>query len=161
MVTGLASWRIQRSILLSTNSFPLNIADGLTWVVNGSFWLGAAAGALAAPVLLDQNLFPVNVGWRLGFGIEGSGRIFNPDVARRFVPESPRWLVTHCRSEEAEETVKRIEADVETSTGRNLPLAHGSLEVHPRKVFGLGLILTTMLGRYRWQTQHFQPWCSW
>ena len=28
------------------------------------------------------------------------------------MPESPRWLVTHCRSREAEETVKRIEADV-------------------------------------------------
>ena len=70
-------------------------------------------------------------------------------MLRRFVPESPRWLVTHCRGEEAEETVKRIEADVVKSTGRNLPPAHGSLKVHPRKVFGLGLILTAMLGRYR------------
>ena len=70
-------------------------------------------------------------------------------MLRRFVPESPRWLVTHCHSEEAEETVKRIEADVVKSTGRNLPPTHGSLEVHPRKVFGLGLILTAMLGRYR------------
>src|SRR4029077_20524875 len=49
----------------------------------------------------------------------------------------------------AEETVKRIEADVAKSTGRNLPPTHGSLKVHPRKVFGLGLILTAMLGRYR------------
>ena len=44
-------------------------------------------------------------------------------MLRRFVPESPRWLVTHCRGEEAEETVKRIEADVAKSTGRNLPPA--------------------------------------
>jgi len=70
-------------------------------------------------------------------------------MLRRFVPESPRWLVTHCRSEEAEETIKRIEAGVVKYTGRNLPPAHGSLQVHPRKVFGLGLILTAMLGRYR------------
>ena len=35
------------------------------------------------------------------------------------------------------------------STGRNLPPTHGSLKVHPRKVFGLGLILSAMLGRYR------------
>jgi MFS family permease len=117
-------------------------------IVNGSFWLGAAGGALASPILLDQNLLPINVGWRLGFGIGGVLGL-SILMLRRFVPESPRWLVTHCRSEEAEETVKRIEAEVVNSTGRNLPLAHGSLEVHPRKVFGLGLILTAMLGRYR------------
>lgn len=32
--------------------------------------------------------------------------------ARRFVPQNPRWLVTHCHSEEADETIKRTEADV-------------------------------------------------
>ena len=75
-------------------------------------------------------------------------RTFNLN-AQAIRAESPRWLVTHCRSEEAEETVNRIEADVVKYTGRDLPPAHGRLEVHPRKVFGLGLILTAMLGRYR------------
>ena len=70
-------------------------------------------------------------------------------MLRRFVPESPRWLVTHCRSEEAEETIQRIEADVVKSTGSDLPPPRGSLEIHPRKAFGLGLILKSMLGRYR------------
>jgi MFS family permease len=70
-------------------------------------------------------------------------------MLRRFVPESPRWLVTHCRSEEAEETIQRIEADVAKSTGSDLPPPRGSLEIHPRKAFGLGLILKSMLGRYR------------
>ena len=70
-------------------------------------------------------------------------------MLRRFVPESPRWLVTHCRSEEAEKTIKLIEADVAKSTGSDLPPPGGSLEIHPRKAFGLGLILKSMLGRYR------------
>ena len=46
-------------------------------------------------------------------------------------------------------TIKQIEADVVKSTGRDLLPVHDNLEVHPRKVFGVGLILTTMLGRYR------------
>ena len=127
---------------------PAKYRGRIDLIVNGSFWLGAALGALASPILLDQHLFPVNVGWRLGFGIGGLLGL-SILMLRRFVPESPRWLVTHCRAKEAEETVKRIEADVTKSTGRDLAPVHGDLEVHPRKVFGLGLILTSMLGRYR------------
>src|SRR5262249_14276687 len=70
-------------------------------------------------------------------------------MLRRFVPESPRRLVTHCRSEKAEETIQQIEADVAKSTGSDLPPPRGSLEIHPRKAFGPGLILKSMLGRYR------------
>jgi MFS family permease len=127
---------------------PAKYRGRIDLIVNGSFWLGAAAGALASPILLDQHLLPANIGWRLGFGIGGMLGL-SILMLRRYVPESPRWLVTHCRNEEAEQTVKRIEADVVKSTGRNLRPPHGSLEVHPRKSFGLGLIMTWMLGRYR------------
>ena len=127
---------------------PAKYRGRIDLIVNGSFWLGAAGGALAAPFLLDQRLFPVNLGWRLGFGIGGMLGL-SILTLRRFVPESPRWLVTHCRSEEAEKTVKTIETDVVRSTGKQLPPVDGTLEVHPRKVFGLGLIFSTMLGKYR------------
>jgi MFS family permease len=127
---------------------PAKYRGRIDLVVNGSFWLGAAAGALASPFLLDQHLFPVNLGWRLGFGI-GATLGLSILLLRRFVPESPRWLVTHCRNGEAEEAVKQIEADVIRSTGCNLPPVNRTLEVHPRKVFGIGLVLTSMLGRYR------------
>jgi MFS family permease len=127
---------------------PAKYRGRIDLIVNGSFWLGAAAGALAVPFLLDQNLFPVNLGWRLGFGIGGVLGL-SILLLRRFVPESPRWLVTHLRSEEAEQTVRKIEAEVEAATGRKLPPAKGSLEVHPRKVFGIELIVTSMLGKYR------------
>jgi MFS family permease len=70
-------------------------------------------------------------------------------MLRRFVPESPRWLVTHCRVDEADQTVKKIEQGVAASTGRKLPPAEGSLTVHPRKSFGLGMIFASMLGKYR------------
>jgi len=45
---------------------PAKYRGRVDLIVNGSFWLGGAAGAVAAPVLLDQNLLPANVGWRLG-----------------------------------------------------------------------------------------------
>ena len=65
------------------------------------------------------------------------------------MPESPRWLVTHGRLDEAEKTVAEVEQRVEHSGGGRLPPAEGRLKVHPQKVFGFGLILRSMLGKYR------------
>jgi MFS family permease len=127
---------------------PAKYRGRIDLIVNGSFWVGAALGALAVPFLLDQNLFPPDVGWRLGFGIGG---ILGLSILllRRFVPESPRWLVTHLRGAQAEQTVRAIEAEVEAATGRQLPPTQGTLEVHPRKAFGIELIFDSMLGKYK------------
>ena len=65
---------------------PAKYRGRIDLIVNGSFWLGAAGGALAAPFLLDQRLFPVNLGWRLGFGIGGMLGL-SILMLRRFVPE--------------------------------------------------------------------------
>ncbi|MGC2087509.1 MAG: MFS transporter [Bradyrhizobium sp.] len=127
---------------------PAKYRGRIDLIVNGSFWLGAAAGALVVPFLLDPNLFSPNIGWRLGFGVGGMLGL-SILLLRRFVPESPRWLVTHMKEKEAEDTVRGIEADVEKATGEKLPPPEGSLEVHPRKVFGLELIFSSMLGKYR------------
>jgi MFS family permease len=127
---------------------PAKYRGRIDLIVNGSFWLGAAAGAAVTPLLLDQKLFAVNLGWRLGFGIGGVLGL-SILLLRRFIPESPRWLVTHCRAEQAEQTVREIERDVEASLGRKLPPPQGSLTVHPRKSFGLGMIFASMLGKNR------------
>jgi MFS family permease len=127
---------------------PAKYRGRIDLIVNGSFWLGAAAGALVVPFLLDPNLFAPNIGWRLGFGVGGLLGL-SILLLRRFVPESPRWLVTHLRQTQAEETVRAIEAEVEKATGQTLPPPEGTLEVHPRKVFGLELIFSSMAGKYR------------
>ena len=36
-------------------------------VINGSFWIGAAVGAVASIVLLDPALLPPDLGWRVAF----------------------------------------------------------------------------------------------
>jgi len=127
---------------------PAKYRGRVDLIVNGSFWLGAAFGALAAPILLDRNLFSPDLGWRFGFGI---GALLGTSILllRRFVPESPRWLVTHCRRDEAEATVKDIERRVEESSADKLTQVDQRLTVHPRRSFGLGLIFSAMVGKYR------------
>src|SRR2546421_11298091 len=78
--------------------------------INGTYWAGAMIGALASIVLLNPSIFPINVGWRIGFflgPIIGIGVIY----LRYVLPESPRWLMTHGREQEAEDTVDRIEEE--------------------------------------------------
>ena len=89
-------------------------------VINGSFWLGAALGALGAVVALDPAVIDPELGWRVAFVIGGVIGIAVL-LLRRFIPESPRWLMTHGRPEEASDVVAAIEARVERETGQPLP----------------------------------------
>jgi MFS family permease len=88
--------------------------------INGSFWVGAALGALGSLVVLDPDIVPLEWGWRFAFLIGGALAIVIVFL-RRFIPESPRWLMTHGRPEEAERVVAAIEARIERETGRPLP----------------------------------------
>jgi MFS family permease len=116
-------------------------------VVNGSFWLGAAIGALGAYVVLDPALVPAEIGWRAAF-IIGGVLGFIVLLLRRFLPESPRWLMTHGQPEEAERIVGEIEARVQRETGRPLPpVPPGSLtlrtDIHSWFLAGARALVTT------------------
>ncbi len=78
-------------------------------MINGSFWVGAALGAVGSLVLLDPAVINPERGWRLAFFI-GAALGLLILVLRSWLPESPRWLMTHGRAEEAESVVARIEA---------------------------------------------------
>jgi MFS family permease len=77
-------------------------------VVNGSFWIGAALGAAGTVVLLEPGRFAPDLGWRLAFGI-GAALGLVILWLRRFIPESPRWLMTHGRIADAERVTAAIE----------------------------------------------------
>ena len=102
--------------------------------INGSFWVGAALGALGAVTLLQPGWLPADMGWRFAFGI---GAVLGLVIIglRRWVPESPRWLMLHARENEAEAVVSEIEERVRSATG-GIALAepHGTirLAVHRR-----------------------------
>ncbi|HEV7741622.1 MAG TPA: MFS transporter [Pseudolysinimonas sp.] len=102
--------------------------------INGTYWAGAALGSFAGIFLLDQNLFAEDIGWRLAFFI-GPLLGLAVIVLRRHIPESPRWLMTHGREEEAEKTVAEIEEGIGRNGDHELEEVSDdqALELEPRK----------------------------
>ncbi|MGH3096631.1 MAG: MFS transporter [Streptosporangiales bacterium] len=116
--------------------------------VNGTYWGGAGIGAAASLLLFNENLIPIGWGWRIGFFIGPVIGLFIIFL-RRHIPESPRWLMTHGREDEAEATVADIEARVERQ-GIQLERVDDSkaLEVTHRPPVSYTQIAKVMLKEY-------------
>jgi MFS family permease len=130
---------------------PARVRGWTDLAINGSYWLGTALGAVLCVVLLDPRALGHSMGWRAAFGL-GAVLALAIILVRRFVPESPRWLMIHGRVEEAEEIVRGIEArcaparasrDSEPSTVR------GSIRVAPYRHVGLGAVARVIFSQYR------------
>jgi MFS family permease len=129
---------------------PARLRGRVALLINGSYWIGAALGSAATVILLDPRVFAIDSGWRFGVAL---GALLSLLILfiRRYVPESPRWLITHGRAQEAETIVKAAEDRIRDEIGRPLPApdAAHAITLYPRARFGFGAIVETMFSKYR------------
>jgi MFS family permease len=114
-------------------------------VINGTYWAGAAFGALLTVPILTQ--LPVSWGWRLAFGL---GVVLGLVIllVRRHVPESPRWLFIHGRGQEADDLVADVERTVEREGAVKLDPADRYITIQQRKTIGFGQIAGVLVKNY-------------
>jgi MFS family permease len=120
-------------------------------VINGSFWIGAALGASGSIILLNPELLPPDLGWRVAFFIGSVLGLFIL-VMRSWIPESPRWLMTHGRAEEAHAILDTIEDGHRRRGHRMADEEPVKFRLRSRRFTPLGEVWQTLFQTHRQRT---------
>jgi MFS family permease len=114
-------------------------------LINGTYWAGAAAGALLSVVAL--HVLSPFLDWRVCFAL-GFGLGLAVLIVRRHVPESPRWLFIHGHEDEAERITQEIERTVEEQTGESLSEPDETITIRQRRTISVAEIASTVARKY-------------
>jgi MFS family permease len=113
---------------------PARVRGRVDLIINGSYWVGAALGAAATLVLLNPRWVPTWLGWRFAFGI-GATLGLIVIFFRRWIPESPRWLMIHGRNPEAEAIVADVEQKIGVARGSAVvPTSRDYSDLFPTRI---------------------------
>ncbi len=126
---------------------PAKYRGRIDIAINGSFWVGAAAGSLLTIPLTNPDTVNPEFGWRFAFAL---GAVLGLAIlwVRKNVPESPRWSFIHGKEDEGEEIVKEIEAAIEKDSGTSLPDVDETITIRQRKTIGMATIAHTVFALY-------------
>jgi MFS family permease len=125
---------------------PARFRGRIDLTVNGSFWLGAAIAAAGSLVLLDPQVINPEHGWRLAY-FTGAAIGVPILLLRRFVPESPRWLMLHGQAAEADRVVREIEERF-TEDGYSLPTVTAKVRLRDRALTPFADVAHVLLRLY-------------
>jgi len=127
---------------------PARVRGWNDLIINGSFWIGAALGALGSLVLLDPQIIDPEIGWRLAF-LTGAMLACVIFLMRFWIPESPRWLMTHGHADEACRVTAEIESQfAQLPPARDLP----RVRLRARKSTPFHLVVSTLFRHHRRRT---------
>jgi MFS family permease len=114
--------------------------------INGTYWAGSIIGTFVSFALLSS--LPANAGWRVCF-LAGPVLAIVIMYVRRNLPESPRWLITHGREQEALESMQHIE-DIARKDGQHLADVSDddAITLRPQKEYGYLTLLRLMFRTY-------------
>lgn len=127
---------------------PARLRGTVDLIINSTYWFGAMLGSAATVVLLNPTVVPEWLGWRISFAI---GTVLGLGVLciRKWVPESPRWLMVHGRNDEAERIVSDVEKAIQESGLTLPPVTDPPLSIMLRPVTPWGELFHTFVHRQR------------
>lgn len=114
--------------------------------VDNMWSVGAVVASLVT--IFFVGILPPTIGWRVGFGFGALVALFVL-FARRGIPESPRWLFSKKRSQEADAVVNQIEERVKSERGlAHLPAYEAANVKEPEKVLSFWKQMGELFAKY-------------